>query len=359
MVGMAPQGTPRHQSSTQVSRLQWQQHGCIHRQQAMDCGLSASAVWRRLSTQEWTRLMPGVFAATAAPDTEAQTLMACVLWAGAGAALSHRTALKLWGEAVCVDVNELSTPHRRDSSAGLKVHQVKCLPPEHVTQREGVPVTTPLRTLMDVAPLYPKNELDALLGRFLDRGLVGYAQWVELLEDKRLKGMRGRGLLLAALQRRRRQWPTTPAERSERAVEVLSQAGAPSPEQVGAEVDVTQLRYLEQKVAVEVLDAGASPSRNRPPLPSGWRRLTLKWAVLMTHRRVCAGAIRKVLEKPECAEAMTAGVDDYAGWWAAQYYLREQRRELGLPPTQPTPNGFGRPGWGHQARSGLRAALHG
>jgi hypothetical protein len=135
-------------------------------------------------------MFPDVFRVTSAPETEEQALLASALHAGEGAAVSHRSALKLWGEFLSTDEVEVSTVHDRSSHGSCRVHLVKCLPSEQLTRRAGVPVTTPARTLMDVAPHFSAEELDALLFRFLDQELVRYAELVALVEEKRLSGMR-------------------------------------------------------------------------------------------------------------------------------------------------------------------------
>src|SRR3981081_1843750 len=82
------------------------QHGAITRRQAMNLGMSSSAIVRRVSGGEWVRLFPGVYRLAAANCTWEQTVMAGCLAAGRGAVASHRSAgtllgmpgLPRWGE---------------------------------------------------------------------------------------------------------------------------------------------------------------------------------------------------------------------------------------------------------------------
>src|SRR5688572_29023964 len=79
-----------------ISALARRQHGLLTREQAKDLGLSASAIARRLSSGAWARVLPRVFADAHAPETQFQRIKAAELWAGEGAAISHRSALSLW-----------------------------------------------------------------------------------------------------------------------------------------------------------------------------------------------------------------------------------------------------------------------
>ncbi len=91
--------------------------------------------------------------------------MAAVFACGEGAALSHRSAAELWGirrarPAVCtdgidtgmIDVTVASTAGR-SSRKGISVHRSSTLTADACTQRIGILVTTPKRTLDDLVPL--------------------------------------------------------------------------------------------------------------------------------------------------------------------------------------------------------------
>jgi very-short-patch-repair endonuclease len=89
--------------------------------------------------------------------------MAAVLAAGPGAVLSHRSAAALWGirptAATRVDV---TVPRRLRLQPGLLPHSA-VLPPDERTTRAGIPVTTPERTLLDLAAVLDRQALDRTL----------------------------------------------------------------------------------------------------------------------------------------------------------------------------------------------------
>jgi hypothetical protein len=97
--------------------------------------------------------------------------MAAVLACGHGAALSHRSAAALWGfgeeHRAYIDVTVI-----RDSEArlrGVRCHRRPTLPVSDITIRAGIPLTTPVRTFLDLTTVAgPKtveraiNEADKL-----------------------------------------------------------------------------------------------------------------------------------------------------------------------------------------------------
>jgi hypothetical protein len=71
------------------------QAGVITRAQAHRSGLSDAAIVHRAATGRWQRVHPGVYATFSGPLSREARLWAAVLYAGAGAVLSHETAAGL------------------------------------------------------------------------------------------------------------------------------------------------------------------------------------------------------------------------------------------------------------------------
>ena len=80
--------------------------------------------------------------------------MAAVLACGEGAALSHGSAAALWeirrSTSGWVDVAVRSRAGR-SRRQGIRIHRLTSLHASEVTHRRGIPVTTPARTLLDLA----------------------------------------------------------------------------------------------------------------------------------------------------------------------------------------------------------------
>ncbi len=79
--------------------------------------------------------------------------MAAVLACGSQAALSHRSAAVLWRllppRDGAVDVS-ISGRRGRGSQLGIRVHRPRLLRAREVTERLGIPVTAPARTIADL-----------------------------------------------------------------------------------------------------------------------------------------------------------------------------------------------------------------
>lgn len=88
----------------------------------------------------------------ASNDSSDQTASAPILdyW---GAAVSHRSAAELWGLLPPRDAPaDVSIPGNggRATRRGIRMHRSLSLVPAHVTLCEGIPVTTPARTISDL-----------------------------------------------------------------------------------------------------------------------------------------------------------------------------------------------------------------
>lgn len=71
------------------------QAGVVTRAQALESGLSQGTIRHRVATGRWRRLYDGVYATFSGPVPHEAQLWAAVLYASAGAVLSHETAAEL------------------------------------------------------------------------------------------------------------------------------------------------------------------------------------------------------------------------------------------------------------------------
>jgi hypothetical protein len=119
----------------------------------------------RLSTGRWRRLAPGIYAIAGAPDTFEQRALAACLASGPDAVLSHRSAGALWELPGCQGAKrpdqriEVVVPHSRGRRHNplATVHRSRRLAAVDRTRRGGLPVTTPARTLIDLASVPPES----------------------------------------------------------------------------------------------------------------------------------------------------------------------------------------------------------
>jgi very-short-patch-repair endonuclease len=125
----------------------------ISRQQLLDLGFSGRAIEHRLSSGRLHRVRSGIYAVGRPGLTDRGRWMAAVLACGDGAVLSHSSAAALWRigfELRSVIELSLPSPSRR-RRPGLRIHRRPSLQKRDTTTRQGIPVTTPIQTLIDLA----------------------------------------------------------------------------------------------------------------------------------------------------------------------------------------------------------------
>lgn len=178
-------------------------HGVVSLGEAQALGLTGRQVERRLASGRWVRVHRGVYALGAVtPSPLAATLAAC-LAAGPDAVASHGSAAWLWGMAEQPPAQpEITVPlrqHRR--LGGMRVHR-RAHPGRAGRPRRGIPVTSPLRTVVDLAATCPAAELDTAIDTALARRLIRVEQLIAVVERPGALGPRGIPALRAALHRR-------------------------------------------------------------------------------------------------------------------------------------------------------------
>ena len=174
------------------------QHGVVRLEQLLEAGLSCSAVDRRARSGRFRRLHRGVFLVLPFPLGRTPE-MAAVLATAPGSVLSHVSAgalLELRPNRPGGPVHVAVEGNRRQV-AGVRVHRVDRLTDLERTVRDDIPVTSPARTLLDLAGMIDRRELEAAVARAERKGLVALTEVRRLLERRR--GLPGTKVLRALL----------------------------------------------------------------------------------------------------------------------------------------------------------------
>ena len=110
--------------------------------------------------------------------------MAAVLACGPGAVLSHESAAALWGLLPLRAPVEVSVPARfRLRRRGLLIHRRSGPPLETATRRHGIPVTSPMWTLIDLGTRLPRAALEAAVNEADKLGLTDPERLRAALDD--------------------------------------------------------------------------------------------------------------------------------------------------------------------------------
>jgi very-short-patch-repair endonuclease len=135
-----------------IAAVAARQYGYVRREQLLGIGLGPAAIAYRQRVGRLHRVYAGVYAVGAVPTLPIPRAAAAVLACGAGAALSHFSALCLWGWHKPWDVPYHVTVRSNHTRPGIRVHRSTALAREDVRRHLGIRVTSPARTVLDVAP---------------------------------------------------------------------------------------------------------------------------------------------------------------------------------------------------------------
>jgi very-short-patch-repair endonuclease len=230
-------GHDREQSAPRGSRSRpesgwWalveRQHGVVTRAQLVAAGLSTSGIDHRIETGRLHTLSHGVYAVGRPLLTRHGQRMAAVLACGPHAVLSHGSAAALWEIGAerpgTIEVSVLTGTQRRRE--GVVVHRRAALATREVTVHGGIPLTAPIRTLVDIACRLGRRKLEGAIKEADVRGLCDPEALRTALED--IRGQRGVGRLRSLLDRRTLVLTDTELER--RFLPIARRAGLQPPQ---------------------------------------------------------------------------------------------------------------------------------
>jgi hypothetical protein len=159
-----------------IAALADAQHGVVSRPQLLNAGLTAREIDRRMQAKRLRQIHRGVYAVGHRALRAEGRWMAATL--AVGGVLSHAAAAAAWElrptSAAAIEVT-VRGDGGRDRRAGLRVHRSTTLTPAQVTaHRGGIPITTPARTIIDLAHRLRRRELEYIVDLADQRGLVDF-----------------------------------------------------------------------------------------------------------------------------------------------------------------------------------------
>lgn len=274
------------------------QHGVVTRAQLRAAGLGRGAIRHRVDSGRLHRVHQGVYrVGHAAPAPFVREMAAALAYPGR-ALVSHQSAAALWGlmERRPGDVHLLLGDREPDTRPGLHVHFTAHLDPRDRAVRHRIPVTSVVRTLLDIVATQPPGELARSVEAAKIRRLVNDRDLERLLE--RASGQRGARALRDLLA----EPAITRSEAERRMLALLRAAGLP-PSDVnvrvcGQEVDML---WRAERLIVEI--DGFEYHRTR----EAFERDRLRDARLQAAGyRVMRITWRQISERPEAVVARVA-----------------------------------------------------
>ena len=218
-----------------LRRLAEQQHGVVSRAQCRAIGIGHDVLKSRLRKGDWVAVSRRVIRLAGAPVTDRSRLLAAVLDAGPDAAASHRSAAGLWrlpgfnlGD---LDVSRLHGAEH--AHAGLaRLHHPRALPAHHCTTIDGIPVTTPARTIFDLAGLLPPHRTERALDNAINMSPALLRVLHRMLPELAERGRTGITLMRELLADRPAGYIPPASGLEARVIRLLDEAGVPTTRQV-------------------------------------------------------------------------------------------------------------------------------
>lgn len=280
-------------SEARLARIASKQRSVFTAGQAVDVGISSSTIQRYVSSGRWVRLHRGVFVPAAVEIGWQQRAMGARLACGPTSVLSFTSARTIWAFTDDIDVPEITVPsaHMR-AHAAIQVHRSGRL--DAVTY-DGFRVTSPMRTILDLAAVEREDALARYLDEARRRRLIDLRRFGNFLAQPFAAARPGSGILRAMVAARD---PSTTIDSDAETIffEALRSARVPLPQ---TQVWVTTRRgrtridfaYPDARIAIEVdgwTDHGtraafeSDRARQNELVELGWRVVRFTWLQLTT-----------------------------------------------------------------------------
>ena len=290
----------KHPGETSVARLAARQHGVVSRAQLSALGLSDDGISRRVRAGRLHRLHRGVYAVGHPAVTQHGRWLAAVLACGEGTVLSYGSAAQLWGlpwrQKGRIDVTVPGTGGRRPRRL-VVVHRAP-LRTDEVTTKDGIAVTSPGRTLVDLADYGRRRPLERAIDEaaFLRLDMSGAIP---------RQGRRGSGLLAEMLQRHEPGSTRTKSSLEEAVLALCRAHGLPQPE-VNADTEGYESDFVwrAERLIVEADSRAAHLTqaaferdrlRDADLTTAGWRVVRITERRLLTQPEPVGAQLRRLL----------------------------------------------------------------
>lgn len=284
--------------------------GVLTRSQALALGMPASTLKEWVQVGHLTSVGRGVYVLPGVLDAELTLLRAAT--ARLDAVVSHESAARLYGiDGLDPSRVTVSVPVRRSNRfAGVYVHQLTDLLPEHTRPMLQMTVTNPTRTIVDLAAVLSERSLAACLDQSVRMRLTTYDRVAEMLATLARKGKPGVAKLRKILEIRLGREFISDSVMETRIVGIIVDARLPMPttqfrppwlRKVNGRVD---LAYVPQEILIEAdsMKFHGTPEafqtdRTRDNLAqlSGWISLRYTWEDITKRPQLIVDQIREAL----------------------------------------------------------------
>ena len=139
-------------------------HDVVTHDELLALGYHRDAIKHRLKKKRLHRHAHGVYSVGSPNLSKYGRLMVAIKRCGAGTVLSHLSAAVLWG-LWNREPREITVTVPRARNPRVEGVSRRDLPARHVTKHFGIPITTVLRTLIDLATILSREEMERMIGQ--------------------------------------------------------------------------------------------------------------------------------------------------------------------------------------------------
>jgi very-short-patch-repair endonuclease len=231
------------------------QRDLFTRAQALKCGFPKQTIAGRLTAKVWEEVEPGVYRVVpAAALDRRQQLLARVLSTDGVAAAASAAALYSWMAFPRDPVVLVGRGRRAAERPGVR--STRDLPASDVTAVDGIAATTPVRTLIDVAPGLSRPRFEDVLDLALVSGVVRVKRLEARAHELWTPSRPGCAIVLKLIAARHPEITRAANLWEARVLRLVERAGLPRPRvnyrlRVGGTTRYLDFAWPEQKVAVE------------------------------------------------------------------------------------------------------------
>lgn len=304
-------------------------HGVVTTAEAKEHGLHPNALLNRARSGVLERVDRGVYLVRGSADTPARRAIVACRRAGTAALLSHRAGGLHWTldgidhAPMEVLVARWSRPRRR---AGLIVHESTLWRPGDARLLDGVPITSPERTIIDLASCVHPYRLEQAIEDAARRGLCSYQDVANRFVGLACNSRRGTAALSRLLAERVGERVPTQAMTERRAVQLIRAAHLPEPARqipvaLGGATVYLDLGWPHLQLAIECDGLYHHATNHQLPwdldrqnhlLLLGWLVLRFTWRQLTEEADETAAVIRRAYEQRVGRLASGVGVPHHA-----------------------------------------------
>jgi hypothetical protein len=190
---------PRRELEAKLRRWLRTHHGIISFHEALRLGATPSMIKSKVRRGEWERVYRSVYRDTATPPSPYQDLRAAYVATDRRAVVSHGSAAWVWDllrqPPATPELSVPATTRLARGEPGFTLHRSRDLDVAQAVNRNGLVVTNPLRTIVDLAGSVLPDDLTEAVDSAVARRLVTVAGLEAEIERLARPGRAGTGAL--------------------------------------------------------------------------------------------------------------------------------------------------------------------